>query len=102
MHRRDEQQEKKQEREENSNCDQCSYHASNRNDLMRHINTMHKHDTADPSESNCDKCSYTTTNSSAMSGHLRFHCSGSCTSLQKSFSHKDELELHISFFHKSQ
>ena len=102
MHRRNEQGDKKQEEEENCYCDQCSYHASSRNDLIRHRNTMHKHEAADPSEFRCDKCSYTTSSTSAMASHLKYHCSGTCTSQQKSFSHKDELELHISFFHKPQ
>ena len=32
----------------------------------------------------------------------KYHCQGSCSSLQKTFDKQDELELHMEFYHKEQ
>ena len=34
--------------------------------------------------------------------YSNFYCGGGCSSCQKNFSHKDELELHIEYFHTRQ
>ena len=94
-------------------CDLCSYNPLNINDLRRHIQTMHN-TSSKKNQSNERKQVYSsmkpssTENSSAhpfqssSESAKDFHCPGGCTSVIKRFGHKDELELHMSFYHTTQ
>ena len=97
----------------NHQCDLCSYKTSHQHDLMRHKNGMHKNRT---NENNSSRSSslprdqgsppsppFSPSPPSPPSPPRRsgqFQCQGSCSSLQKTFEHQDELDLHMSFFHE--
>ena len=103
-------------------CDSCSYHAIHRWDLNRHKNGMHKEinqtfsrfynrsqnprednqPNKNPTEKLNDENRNNSTHKASKRGQSfqhKFSCSGSCDIRQKSFNHKDELELHMNFFH---
>ena len=93
-------------------CHLCSYHPTNRNDLRRHIQSMHGKTLSEKNSSTKDQVSSACKvikdspskqpESSSSSSEMEFHCPGGCTPLVKSFVHKEELELHLSYFHASQ
>ena len=105
-------------------CDFCTYKASHNPDLNRHMKGMHPDKFnrstvfTNQSRNNNNKINENVTNAkektteeniykdeehnadSVLNG--KFNCVGPCGSLQKNFSHKDELELHMKYFHKEQ
>ena len=93
-------------------CDQCSYRAFNKQDLRRHESAMHEKTSYEKRSKTPPSCSQesgaSSTNPSAetsaasSSPPKNFHCPGKCGAMQKSFSHEDELELHMKYFHSEQ
>ena len=93
-------------------CNKCSYKPDNQHDLTRHMNTMHKPkpqsktnvNESVPSTAACSPPSQETSpeTSPETDATAAFSCPGSCDSLQNSFTYRDEYDLHLSYFHKTQ
>ena len=107
-------------------CDFCTYSPFSKHDLTRHMRVMHK-DRQESLVFNRSKGSYplkpvNATKFPAKTQHTRkeiyrtkstepssyvedhsggttYYCDKSCTRLHNSFTHKDELELHLRYYH---
>ena len=99
-------------------CEQCGYEAHGNNDLNSHKRRTHRtryfsrslrSNNTEQYLPRRDKREYKTQdcfNEDKADKNIpqkeQFHCAGKCDSIQKSFTHKDELELHIQYYHEAQ
>ena len=107
--------------------DQCSYKACSYGDLNRHKRGMHQENkdtrsryfTRSKHSNVNDKSSYETSRRKPTKDNNEhtpspspsfpaqypedqsYRCTGECDSVEKTFTHKDELDLHMKFYHKS-
>ena len=99
-----------------SECNKCSYRPVHQYDLTRHMKTMHQPtihsstrsttvNTSTPSTATPQRATPSAETSfeatTTFSTH-QFQCSGPCSALQKSFETREEYDLHVSYFHKTQ
>ena len=95
-------------------CEKCSYRGANPQDMIRHMKSMHKaplqrsriptssgDSSSSPSPATPSKPT-PSASSGMMSPRKDFHCNGPCDAINKSFAHRDEYDLHMSYYHTTQ
>ena len=94
-------------------CNKCDFNTLHTDNLRTHVKESHyqsrtfvsSNRNSGPSRQSIvnqpAKAANTSTKpgSSEQSSHQKFHCQGKCASPRKDFQHKDEFDLHMSFFH---
>ena len=93
-----------------SSCNQCEYKTESLHDLKMHIRNEHVNTRTyfasrrSPTSTKFQDTSGHNTNaetsaSASPSTSNLFHCHGPCSSLEKTFDHEDELNLHMQYYH---